>query len=450
MLNQLKYKEGFRFHPKCRSLNLTHRCFADDMIMCYAADVSSACIVKETIDSFSATSGLFVNPQKTQIFFSGVENHVKQDILQLVGFCEGNLPVKYLGLHLSASKLCRSDCRPITDKIIVKFSAWSTKHLTYAGRTQLISFVLFHYQTFWSLVFILPQSIVKDIERLCKNFLWGKRHMALVAWEKLSLPKSEGGLGFKQLKVWNRAATGRQLWKILHHDECLWTRWARAVYLKGTNIWLAKPKDRFPWSWRKLLKLRDNFYQHTQTLLGDGRHALLFYDRWLNGDAIATVTGDAICSWGTHSKVAQWWSQDTGWNIPASFSRNYPSISNAIMQLVPSMQEDVVIWKLSSSGNYSILSYYEPFRKSGSKVNWDHLVWSAQTLPKFSFIMWLLFHNSLKAKCLLQQRGMQIDLNCCFCNSHPETSDHQFFECTRQVWISILNRFGYVSRSRFG
>lgn len=173
-----------------------------------------------------------------------------------------------------------------------------------------------------------------------RRFLWGaeegRKPMALVAWNSLSLPKSEGGLGFKQLKIWNRAAAGRQLWKILSKENCLWTKWAQTVYLKGTNIWLAEPKDRFPWSWRKLLKLRDSFYQHSQVMLGDGRRTLLFYDKWLNGSSIIRLAGNSISSWGKYTKVSHWWNQATGWSIPASFIRNFPEISSAIMQFEPS------------------------------------------------------------------------------------------------------------------
>lgn len=250
------------------------------------------------------------------MFFSGVDDQTKQDILQVVGFCEGKLPVRYLGLPLTATKLSRDDCKPITDKIKAKLTSWSSKHLTYAGRAQLISSVLFHYQTYWSQVFILPQSIVKEIDKLCRSFLWGyeegHKPMALVAWSNLSLPKSEGGLGFKQLKIWNRAAARRQLWKILSNEKCLWTRWVQGVYLKGTNIWLAESKDRFPWSWRKLLKLRSSLYQHSQMLLGDGRHTLLFYDRWINGTSITCQVGSRISSWGKFTKVSQWWCPSTG------------------------------------------------------------------------------------------------------------------------------------------
>lgn len=100
-------------------------------------------------------------------------------------------------------------------------------------------------------------------------------------------------------------------------------------------------------------------------------------------------------------------------------------------------------WNLSPSDNYSILSYYEKFRLTGPKISSDHLVWSSHIPPKFSFFMWLLCQDSMKTKQLLQRRGMQIDMSCCFCNFGTESSDNLLFSCgyTKQVWSSILAKY---------
>lgn len=117
-----------------------------------------------------------------------------------------------------------------------------------------------------------------------------------------------------------------------------------------------------------------------------------------------------------------------------------------MVQITLSSHTDTMVWNLTSSGNYSILSYYEEYRVTGLKVNWDHLVWSAHIPPKFSFFMWLLCHNSMKTKQFLQRRGMQIDMSCCFCNFGVESSDHLFFSCgySNQVWRSILTKYGFT------
>ena len=42
-----------------------------------------------------------------------------------------------------------------------------------------------------------------------RNFWWGQRDkerkMAWIAWEKMCTPKTEGGMGFKDLKAFNLA-----------------------------------------------------------------------------------------------------------------------------------------------------------------------------------------------------------------------------------------------------
>lgn len=174
------------------------------------ADRDTAMEIKAILEKFSATSGLNVNPQKTQVYFGAVPEETKQQILQGLGFIEGKLPVRYLGLPLISAKLTRTDCLPVIEKIKARINAWSTKRLTYAGRLLLVNAVLFYYQSYWSMVFLLPSMVVKEIEQMCRSFLWcgsvEKKPMALVAWDRICVPKSEGGLGVKQVRVWNRAA----------------------------------------------------------------------------------------------------------------------------------------------------------------------------------------------------------------------------------------------------
>uniref|UniRef100_A0A803QBI6 Reverse transcriptase zinc-binding domain-containing protein n=1 Tax=Cannabis sativa TaxID=3483 RepID=A0A803QBI6_CANSA len=65
-------------------------------------------------------------------------------------------------------------------------------------------------------VFIAPftcvipsKSVTKEVERLCRGFLWGTKDERLkihmTSWEKVCLPKAYGGLGFKEGTKWNYA-----------------------------------------------------------------------------------------------------------------------------------------------------------------------------------------------------------------------------------------------------
>ncbi|KAH0738207.1 hypothetical protein KY290_036912 [Solanum tuberosum] len=129
----------------------------------------------EALHHFSEVTGLVANLDKSNIFIAGVENGVKQTILAKIGFSLGCLPIKYLGLPLTSKKWNKMDCQQMVDKITNKIKEAYSKHLSYAGRLQVIMDVLFSMYNFWGAVFILPQSVLTEIDGKCRIFygeLW--------------------------------------------------------------------------------------------------------------------------------------------------------------------------------------------------------------------------------------------------------------------------------------
>lgn len=149
LMSTLPQNAQFSFHTKCKEMQLSRLFFADDIMMFCRADKQSPLILKSLVEQFGTVSGLNINLQKSHIFFCGVDENTKSYLLQQLGFTEGTLPIRYLGLPLISSKLTFMDCKPIIDKIQKKITTWSAKLLTYAGRVLLVKFVLFHFQVFW-------------------------------------------------------------------------------------------------------------------------------------------------------------------------------------------------------------------------------------------------------------------------------------------------------------
>lgn len=82
---------------------------------------------------------------------------------------------------------------------------------------------------------------------------------ALVSWQKICVPRSEGGLGVKQLRAWNEVALGKHLWTILTKPQSLWSKWMHINYLKGASMWAIKEPHDCSWGIRKLRQMRDQF-----------------------------------------------------------------------------------------------------------------------------------------------------------------------------------------------
>ncbi|XP_062085830.1 uncharacterized protein LOC133791939 [Humulus lupulus] len=230
----------FRFHPMCKGLKLINLCFADDVILFCKGSVAAISVLKDSLKKFSEASGLSINSKKSQVYFGGVAAGVRTEILQVLNLSAGSFPLHYLGVPLRPTKWKHTDCRLL-----------------------LIQTVLSGLRNYWMSVFTLPQSIIKEVEKLCWQFLWGalgtrcKFHLA--SWNQVCLPKAYGGLGTRDGTSWNRALLARYIWAVSTKQDSLWVKWIQHVYLKGVNFWDYALKHDSNWYWRKLCHLRNRF-----------------------------------------------------------------------------------------------------------------------------------------------------------------------------------------------
>jgi hypothetical protein len=80
------------------------------------------------------------------MFLCGVDPNTKMQLLGILGYMEGKLPVRYLGVPLITSKFSSYDCLILVDRIMAKARSWMNHHLSYAGR-------LFNFSTSFSSLF---------------------------------------------------------------------------------------------------------------------------------------------------------------------------------------------------------------------------------------------------------------------------------------------------------
>nr|GEU96631.1 hypothetical protein [Tanacetum cinerariifolium]GEV08250.1 hypothetical protein [Tanacetum cinerariifolium] len=148
--------------------------------------------LRRALDEFCLSFGLRPNMAKSIIYFGNVHENVKRDIMIAIPFREGSFPIRYL------------------------------------GRLQLIASVLSSLNVFWAIMFILPQGVCDEIDKIFKEFLWksnGKRKIRYsVAWKDVCLQKSEGGLGLKSIHVWNEDLMAKHLWNVVINKDLIWVK----------------------------------------------------------------------------------------------------------------------------------------------------------------------------------------------------------------------------------
>ncbi|XP_074266921.1 uncharacterized protein LOC141590213 [Silene latifolia] len=171
------------------------------------------------------------------------------------------MPFRYLGVPIKAGRLTKLECSALTENMVARIRGFGAKKLSFAVRITLINAVLNTLQNYWAQMFIIPKSIINHIRAICRNYLWDGspdyHRVPLVAWDKVTLYKNEGGLGIKKADVWNIATLGKLVNWIYCKADRLWIKWINDVYLKNQDWHNYSPPNDSTWVWKNICKVKD-------------------------------------------------------------------------------------------------------------------------------------------------------------------------------------------------
>ncbi|XP_056692042.1 uncharacterized protein [Spinacia oleracea] len=179
ILHNMSDLPQFQFHPRCKDTRLTHFCFPDDLILCC-----------------KDSSGLKANQKKSSIFCHGMAESEVQRVVEVSGFTKSVFPFKYLGVPICSKRIYVAQCGVLVDKMtaVIKIAFLWSGH-AYCHR---------------------PSNI---------------------SWEKVYCDKQTGGLGFKDVLLWNVANMGKYVWALVTKQDNVWIKWVTLVYLKNGVWW---------------------------------------------------------------------------------------------------------------------------------------------------------------------------------------------------------------------
>lgn len=99
-------------------------------------------------------------------YFLVKDLRIKTNRVNFLGIGEGKLPIKYLGLSLSANYLRAKDYSSVIDKCTSRFKDQEANILSFAGRIELLKTVIHNTLAYWLHFFKPLISVIRKLKRM--------------------------------------------------------------------------------------------------------------------------------------------------------------------------------------------------------------------------------------------------------------------------------------------
>lgn len=319
---------------------INHLLFADDTMFFCRSNPKSCNKLMEIINRYGEASGQVINFEKSAITFSSkTPPSVKSAAKLKLGINKEGGVGKYLGLPEHFRRRKKDIFTSIVDRIRQRSHSWTSRFLSAAGKQILLKSVLAAMPLYAMSCFKLPLSLCKRIQSILTRFWWDekpeKRKISWVAWDTLTLPKFEGGLGFREIEQFNDALLGRISWKILHFPDSLLARVLLGKYCHEKSFLEVSVSSSSSHGWRSIMAGREVLLKGLGWTVGDGSSINVWRDPWLSTDLPRLPFGPPKED-NRHLKVSALLAPDTNdWNSVV-IQKHLPQYEDVIRKLIPS------------------------------------------------------------------------------------------------------------------
>jgi hypothetical protein len=407
-----------------RAPSVSHLLFADDCFIFCRSNLSETRKLMEILKIYEDASGQEINLSKSEVFFSrNISRAAQVDLSNLMGVRHVLGTGTYLGLPSIVGRSKKATFAYIKDRIWRKINSWRSRPLSKAGKEVMIKSVLQSIPAYVMSIYLLPDSLINEIERMINAFWWGggnnNKGIRWFAWDKLACSKEDGGLGFRDFQMFNMAMVAKQGWNFISKPTSLVARVFKARYFPHSSFTNASLGNNPSFVWRSIWKSRQVLLLGCRWRIGDGSNIKVMNEPWLReeeGRWVESPQMQGLYNLNIQDLMLPSLKQWDLNKINLLFSEEMTSKILAV-PLLDLGQEDKLIWDEESDGVYSVKSGYRKLMRERdgrwrprAREEWVRL-WKVQAPLKAKHFLWRICKECLPTRVRLRSRHVQCPKN---------------------------------------
>ncbi|GKE77279.1 hypothetical protein Tco_1543399, partial [Tanacetum coccineum] len=243
---------------------VSHLQYADDIIFFGEWNSENVKALMSILRCFEEVLGLQVNFNNSKLYGLGVSDEELGSMASGMG-CD------------------------IVDKFKNCLADWKAKTMSFGGRLTLVKLVLDSLPLYYFSMFRVPASVLKNLERIRKNFFWGGigdgKKISWVKWNSIPASFEDRGLNMGSLRAENLALLGKWWWRFRTEGGGFWVKVIKSIH-GACGAWVIY------WGrgvWHNIMKcgieingLGLEFTSSCLGVLDDGKNVRFWEDRWID------------------------------------------------------------------------------------------------------------------------------------------------------------------------
>lgn len=256
-------------------------------------------------------------------------------------------------------------------------------------------------------------------------------------------PKGEGGMGFKDLKLFNQALLARKAWRLFLFPDSLCAQVLKAKYFPDGHLPDTVPAGNASQTWRAIEHGLELLKRGVIWRVGDGASLRIWRDNWIPRPlGMRPIGTTRACRLRRVEHLID--QEGRAWDETLLRRYFYPCDVAEIMKIkIPwSRCADWLAWNFEKSGMFTVKSAYRlafqlkhgsdrtesSSRPEGGRRLWKN-IWSAHVPSKVRVFAWKVVRNGLPTRANKHRRHLESQSDCELCGWAREDVFHAVVAC---------------------